>query len=269
MKIDDKNGLTDYNNPYINTRQRPLGRCLSLNKYKNSYENKIFQNNYSTDFKNLKNLPSCNNLFKDKEEKKDYSNNNNTLSALLQLKLDNSILEGIYNNKNLLIRNMKQKDRHGDGLINKFEFLSIFDKTNCHYKLRIEFIKKIVNIYLNNSLNVMMIYYMNLINALCQDIKIIINNKYISNHINKYVSPNQNKFLSQNNYFKKSRNLNNNSILSLKTFQDLPYIEEFNIKEIINKIDKISSELITQYPEKDISILDLINILEKKGILFK
>ena len=266
MKIDDKNGLTDYNNPYINNRQRPIGRCLSLNKYKNSYENKIFQNNYSTDFKNLKNLPSCNNLFKDKEEKKDYSNNNNTLSALLQLKLDKSILEGIYNNKNLLIRNMKQKDRHGDGLINKFEFLSIFDKTNCHYKLRIEFIKKIVNIYLNNSLNVMMIYYMNLINALCQDIKIIINNKYISNHINKYVSPNQNKFLSQNNYFKKSRNLNNNSILSLKTFQDLPYIEEFNIKEIINKIDKISSELITQYPEKDISILDLINILEKKGI---
>ena len=59
--------------------------------------------------------------------------------------------------------------------------------------------------------------------------------------------------------------MNNNSISSLNTFQDLPYIEEFNVKEIINKINKISSELI-QNDRKNISLFDLISLLEQKNI---
>ena len=265
MEKNDKNELTYNNNEDIYKRDRQFKRSLSLNKSQNCYEKNKLQNNFSVDIKNVKKLPSYNILFNEKEEKKDYSTNNNTLGDLIELKIDNSILEGIYNNKHLLIRNMKQKDRHGDGLITKFDFLSIFHKTNCHYKLRIEFIKKIVGIYLNN-INAIMIYYVNLINALCQDIKIIIDRKYNSNYINKYIPLSQNIFLRENNCFKKTRNFNNNSISSLNTFHDLPCIDEFNVKEIINKINKISSELLVQYSEKDISVINLISILEKKGI---
>ena len=266
MEKNDKNELTYFNNTDIYNNNRELGRSLSLNNRKNCHENKIFQNNISVNIENLKKLSNYNIVINDKEEKKDYLTNNNTLGDLIRLKIDNSILEGIYNNKNLLIRNMKQKDRHGDGLITKFDFISIFHKTNCHYKLRIEFIKKIVSIYLSNNINAVMIYYANLINSLCHDIKIIIDRKYNSNYLNKYVPLIQTNFLRENNYFKKTRNLNNNSISSLNTFHDLPYIDEFNVKEIINKINKISSELLAQYSEKDISFIDLINILETKDI---
>lgn len=265
MKINGKNNLTYYNKTNIDNQESQFRRSLSLNRSKNFIELRNYQNNYNTDLDNYINAPRNNYLFKEKEEKKDYQFYNNSLNDLISLNIDKNILEGIYNNKNLLIRNMKQKDRHGDGLITKFDFLSIFHKTNCHYKLRIEIINKIVNIYFNNSLNVIMINYTNLINALCQDIKIIINKNYDLNHINKYSSPYQNKFLRGNYFFKRTRNLNNNSISSLNTFQDLPYIEEFNVKEIINKINKISSELI-QNDRKNISLFDLISLLEQKNI---
>ena len=265
MKINGKNNLTYYNKTNIDNQESQFRRSLSLNRSKNFIELRNYQNNYNTDLDNYINAPRNNYLFKEKEEKKDYQFYNNSLNDLISLNIDKNILEGIYNNKNLLIRNMKQKDRHGDGLITKFDFLSIFHKTNCHYKLRIEIINKIVNIYFNNSLNVIMINYTNLINALCQDIKIIINKNYDLNHINKYSSPYQNKFLRGNYFFKRTRNLNNNSISSLNTFQDLPYIEEFNVKEIINKINKISSELI-QNERKNISLFDLISLLEQKNI---
>ena len=265
MKINGKNNLTYYNKTNIDNQESQFRRSLSLNRSKNFIELRNYQNNYNTDLDNYINAPRNNYLFKEKEEKKDYQLYNNSLNDLISLNIDKNILEGIYNNKNLLIRNMKQKDRHGDGLITKFDFLSIFHKTNCHYKLRIEIINKIVNIYFNNSLNVIMINYTNLINALCQDIKIIINKNYDLNHINKYSSPYQNKFLRGNYFFKRTRNLNNNSISSLNTFHDLPYIEEFNVKEIINKINKISSELI-QNERKNISLFDLISLLEQKNI---
>ena len=265
MKINGKNNLTYYNKTNIDNQESQFRRSLSLNRSKNFIELRNYQNNYNIDLDNSINAPRNNYLFKEKEEKKDYQFYNNSLNDLISLNIDKNILEGIYNNKNLLIRNMKQKDRHGDGLITKFDFLSIFHKTNCHYKLRIEIINKIVNIYFNNSLNVIMINYTNLINALCQDIKIIINKNYDLNHINKYSSPYQNKFLRGNYFFKRTRNLNNNSISSLNTFHDLPYIEEFNVKEIINKINKISSELI-QNERKNISLFDLISLLEQKNI---
>ena len=43
---------------------------------------------------------------------------------LYGLKIPQDILESIYNNKNLLIRDMKQIDRHGDGLIPKYDFIN-------------------------------------------------------------------------------------------------------------------------------------------------
>ena len=205
-----------------------------INRFKSTKGN-IFDNKMKINLRKLKN------------SKFDFSTNNNdryslnkfydkeTVQSLYELNINKSILEGIYNNKNILIRNMKLKDRHGDGLIPKFDFLSIFWKTNCHHKLRIELIDKILNIYLYNEPNVMMIYYLHLINAICNDIKIILNNN------------------------------NNYSNYSLNKTRNLPNIKEFSIKEIINKINSISNELFN-YSKRIVSFLELKNILEQKMI---
>ena len=87
-----------------------------------------------------------------------------------------NILESIYNSKSLLLRAMKQIDRHGDGLIPKYDFINTFDKMNCHHSLRIELIEKITDAYINNDPEVIMIHYNHLINALCNDIKYLIDN---------------------------------------------------------------------------------------------
>ena len=83
--------------------------------------------------------------------------------SLFGLKIPQDILEHIYNNKNLLIRAMKQIDKHGDGIIPKFEFINTFHKQNVHHALRIELIEKIVDIYLDNDPNLIMVKYENLI----------------------------------------------------------------------------------------------------------
>ena len=47
---------------------------------------------------------------------------------LYGLKIPQDILEHIYNNKNLLIREMKQIDKHGDGIISYQEFVLVMKK---------------------------------------------------------------------------------------------------------------------------------------------
>ena len=190
MKINERFGLTNFNKTYINKSGWKTRKTLPGIKNDICFNNNYFRNNMSTSVEKFKNARKYDTLLKNNEENKEYliydCYRNNTYHRLNELKIDQNILEGIYNNKNLLIRNMKQKDRHGDGLIPKFDFLSIFYNTNCHYKLRIELIEKIVNIYLDNEANVAMIKYINLINILCQDIKIIIGKKSFLFPINKY-----------------------------------------------------------------------------------
>ena len=123
------------------------------------------------------------------------------MQDLYGLKIPQDILEHIYKNKSLLIRAMKQVDKHGDGIIPKFDFINTFHKQNCHHALRIELIEKIVNIYLNKDPNIIMIKYENLIRQLCKDIKCIIDNEYKLFPINKYkysILPNNRRAISQN-----------------------------------------------------------------------
>ena len=83
----------------------------------------------SIDVSKIQDNPREDLFFEEVKDKKEYNVDQKffriyPLQNLYGLKISQDILEGIYNNKNLLIRNMKQKDRHGDGLLPKFDFLA-------------------------------------------------------------------------------------------------------------------------------------------------
>ena len=190
------------------------------------------------------------------------------------LLISQDILEGILKNKNLLIRNMKQSDRHGDGLIPRFDFLTIFNKTNCHHNLRIELIEKILNIYINNDPNVIMINFTNLINILCKDIKKIIDKEYLLFPIDKYkycISKDNKRTKSQNYFSRDTGNLSNNAISSIQTYKILPKIDENDVSNDIKIINKIFSnnKIVTQYKNKMISYLELLNLFQKNNFNYE
>ena len=189
---------------------------------------------------------------------------------LYGLKIPQNILEAIYNNKNLLLRAMKQIDRHGDGIIPKFEFINTFHKQNCHHLLRIELIDKIVNLYLNNDQSIIMINYENLIRELCKDIKYIIKTEYNLFPINKYkysISPDNKRAISQNMFSRDTGNLHPKAISSFRKFNKLPKIGESEIRDIIEKMCKIGIILENKFKkDKMISYLELKDILEKYKI---
>ena len=209
------------------------------------------------------------NLNKDKNEflvdQRFYRNY--PLQDLYGLKIPQDILEHIYKNKSLLIRAMKQVDKHGDGIIPKFDFINTFHKQNCHHALRIELIEKIVNIYLNKDPNIIMIKYENLIRQLCKDIKCIIDNEYKLFPINKYkysILPNNKRAISQNMFDRYTGNLNPKAISSVKKYNKLPKIMESEIKDLIQDIYKIGIKVKNKYnTDKIISYLELKDILEK------
>ena len=256
------NKILETNKPIMKNFQifSPINRINP--KKSNFIKNKIDFNLKSNKIRNFEFL---------KENSRYSLNNGNekeTFQSLYELNIDKNILEGIYNNKSILIRNMKLKDKHGDGLIPKFDFLSTFMNTNCHYKLRIELIDKIINIYLSNDPNVLMVYYLHIINALYNDIKLILNNNNTIFQMNKYFSPNNKIHTSQHFFSRNSRHINiNNNITnhSLNKTRYLPNIKEFDIKEIINKINNISYELFN-YSKRIVSFLELKSILEKNMI---
>ena len=186
---------------------------------------------------------------------------------LYGLKIPQNILESIYNSKSLLLRAMKQIDRHGDGLIPKYDFINAFDKINCHHSLRIELIEDIVNVYLDNDPNIIMIKYSNFINSLCNDIKSIIDNEYKLFPINKYkysISVDNKRAVSQNMFSRDTGNLNPKAISSLPKYNKLPNISESDIRTELEKIGKISIFLTNNYSSnKTVSYLQLMSILEK------
>ena len=190
--------------------------------------------------------------------------------SLFGLKIPQDILEHIYNNKNLLIRAMKQIDKHGDGIIPKFEFINAFHKQNVHHALRIELIEKIVDIYLDNDPNLIMVKYENLIRELCKDIKYIIDTEYHLFPINKYkytISPENKRTVSQSMFSRDTGNLNPKAISSLRKYIKLPKIKESDIKDLIERICKIGVILRNKYNYKRmISYLELKEILEKENI---
>ena len=186
------------------------------------------------------------------------------MQDLYGLKISQDILEAIYKNKSLLLRAMKQVDRHGDGLIPKYDFINVFHKMNCHHSLRIEMIEDIVNLYINNDPNVIMIQYNNLINVLCKDIKKIIDNEYNNFPINKYrysISVDNKREISANKFSRDTGNLSPLAISSVNKFSKLRNVPESEIYSDINKISKIINYL-NYNSKKVISFMELISILQ-------
>ena len=195
---------------------------------------------------------------------------NYPIQDLYGLKIPQNILESIYKSKSILLRGMRQIDLHGDGLIPKYDFINTFHKINCNHSLRIELIEDIVNVYLENDPNIIMIKYKNLINSLCNDIKAIIDNEYKLFPINKYkysISQDNKRAISQNMFSRDTGNLNPKAISSVNKYNKLPPISESDIRKELENVSKISTMLGNNYPNnKMVSYLELINILEKYKI---
>ena len=188
---------------------------------------------------------------------------------LLGLKIPQDILESIYNNKYLLLRGMKQIDRHGDGLIPKYDFINSFLKTNVHHNLRIELIEKITNVYIGNDPEIIMVNYNNIINTLCKDIKGIIENEYYHFPIEKYKNtiPKNNKRSNSAYAFSlDSGNLENRAISSLPRYQKLPQINSHDVMDDIYKIAKVIYYIKNNNRNNIISYLSLINKLQSYQI---
>ena len=224
--------------------------------------------------KDIKDLPRDDLFFGKAINKKEYMVDQRVFREfpkqnLLGLRIPQDILEAIYNNKALLVRGMKQIDRHGDGLIPKYDFINSFRKTNVHHALRIELIEKITNVYINNDPNVIMIQYNNLMNALCKDIKRIIDHEYYHFPIEKYkyTIPKNNKRANSAFAFSlDSGNLENFAISSLPRYQNLPPINSNDVMDDINKIGKVIYLIRNNLKNGIISYLSLISKLQSYQI---
>ena len=193
------------------------------------------------------------------------------LQNLRGLNIPQNILEGIYNSKYLLIRNMKRIDRHGDGLIPKYDFINCFRDTNCHHLLRIELIEKITDAYINNDPAIIMIHYNHLINALCEDIKYLIRKEYNNFPIEKYkytIPPTNKRAQSAYAYNKESGNLKHGAISEINTYNNLEKVDESEIVDDMDKIDRLGEFIRKENKSnKMISYLGLIAILRKHKLI--
>ena len=188
---------------------------------------------------------------------------------LMGLHIPQDILEAIYNNKSLLVRGMKQIDRHGDGLIPKYDFINSFHRTNVHHNLRIELIEKITDVYIGNDPEIIMVNYNNIMNTLCKDIKRIIENEYYHFPIEKYKNtiPKNNKRANSAYAFSlDSGNLENAAISSIPRYQKLPQINGRDVINDINKIAKVIFYIRNNLRNHMISYLSLINKLQSYQI---
>ena len=188
---------------------------------------------------------------------------------IMGLHIPQDILEAIYNNKSLLLRGMKQIDRHGDGLIPKYDFINSFHRTNVHHNLRIELIEKITDVYIGNDPEIIMVNYNNIMNTLCKDIKRIVENEYYHFPIEKYKNtiPKNNKRANSAYAFSlDSGNLENAAISSIPRYQKLPQINGRDVINDINKIAKVIIYIKNNLRNHMISYLSLINKLQSYQI---
>ena len=224
--------------------------------------------------KDIKELPRDDLFFGNAINKREYKVDQRVFREfpkqdLLGLKIPQDILESIYNNKSLLIRGMKQIDRHGDGLIPKYDFINSFHKTNVHHNLRIELIEKITNVYIGNDPNVIMIQYINFMNTLCRDIKRIIDHEYSHFPIEKYkyTIPKNNKRANSAYAFSlDGGNLENWAISSLQRYQNLPPIQDYDVMDDIEKIGKVIYMVKNSLKKDMTSYLALISKLQSYKI---
>ena len=193
------------------------------------------------------------------------------LQNLRGLNIPQNILEGIYNSKYLLIRNMKAIDRHGDGLIPKYDFINCFRDTNCHHLLRTELIEKITDAYINNDPEIIMIHYKHLIDALCEDIKYITRKEYYNFPIEKYkytIPPTNKRAQSAYAYNKESGNLKKGAISEINTYNNLEKVDESEIYDDMDKINRLGEFIWKENKNnKMISYLGLIALLRKHKLI--
>jgi len=188
---------------------------------------------------------------------------------IMGLHIPQDILEAIYNNKSLLLRGMKQIDRHGDGLIPKYDFINSFHRTNVHHNLRIELIEKITDVYIGNDPEIIMVNYNNIMNTLCKDIKRIVENEYYHFPIEKYkntIQKNNKRANSAYAFSLDSGNLENAAISSIPRYQKLPQINGRDVINDINKIAKVIFYIKNNLRNHMISYLSLINKLQSYQI---
>ena len=279
METKDSEGIRHLNIEDVDRAERDIRPKKAVLTKITKTGDEWLQNNLGIDVKNdIRDEPRddlfLRNKAIDKKEfyvdQRDYRNY--PLQNLYGLNIPQDILEGIYNNKYLLMRNLRKIDRHGDGLIPKYDFINCFKDTNCHHLLRTELIEKITDAYINNDPDVIMIHYKNLVNALCKDIKNIIDNEYRNFPIEKYrytIPKNNQRARSAYAYSKDTGNLKNEALSSLKTYRDLYDINELDIRDDIDKINRLSQFLLKENKNKNnkmISYLGLISMLKKHKI---
>ena len=115
-----------------------------------------------------------------------------------------------------------------------------------------------------------MVQYTNLINALCKDIKDIINKEYSLFPIDKYkysIPPNNKRAVSQNMFSRDTGNLNPKAISSVSKYNKLPKINVSDIRKELERIGRIALHLsVNNNHHKMISYIELGKILEKYNI---
>jgi len=166
---------------------------------------------------------------------------------------------------------MHRIDRHGDGLIPKYDFINQFKETNVIPSLTTELIEKIVDLYLNNDKAIIMVHYPNLINALCEDIKKLVKVEYQNFPIEKYkdtIPKNNKRAQSAYAYDRKTGNLNHKSMSNVKNYQNK--INPNNERQIKNDLGACKRIFYlfnnNKQKKKMISYLELMNILSSHHI---
>ena len=227
------------------------------------------QNNMNIDVKKIYDEPRDDLFIEKPKNKKEYYVDQRFYRKypkqnLGNLQISQDILEGILNYKSLLFRDIKSVNLHGDGLIPKYDFINAFYKCNVHHNLRIELIEKITDLYLNYDPSIIMVHYNNLINALCDDIKRIVDEEYKNFPIDKYkdtIKKNNKRAQSAYAYSSKSGNLGRKALSDVNNYNNYIIANENEVKDDILKIKRISSYL-NKNTNKTISYLELMNMLQ-------
>ena len=184
------------------------------------------------------------------------------------LKVSQELLEAISKKKNLIIREMKKYDHHGDGIITKFDFICAFRDANPHFRIGSELITKIVELYVNNTAENLVNYTL-LMKAICDDINTIVSKEYRNFPIEKYkysINAENKRAVSAYAFSRHSGNLANQAANALDNYNSMGEISEEEIKKDINRIKQIVGYMTIRSINKMISYLELISILQGYSI---
>ena len=201
---------TEYNSDFLVNSPLIKGNKIKLKGY--SYKNDNIYRNITLSDNN------------DTLDKVKNTLRNFTLLKLKNLKIDNDVLENICNNKDMMIKKIKEEN-NGNDFFEKEKLINYF--LDFNQSLDYETINKVINIYINdNKENLNNIEYCVIINKICNDAKKILENK---KNINKNINSLDNNIYNA----LKNKSIIKNNIL-------LP-----NIK-IIDNNNKTNDNILTQ-----------------------